>query len=506
MLHPNAMASETQTADILGNDGTAQGSSQLEERIRSSSVSHGNFEGDSAVEERYASHCAEDENGNRNPASNGEAQCEAKTQRSLVTLDAASQTEQPSGDKVDQSKEGLHQVVKGGSESLTNESIMTAVAKMKEGDYEYVQQYLKYSPKRDIFLYANEETWKRQEYNSVGLSNAKLIVKPSGDTALHIAARGAYPNILKLLLDKGANPDVMNLKGRTPLAESALWGRLENVRVLVDYGANQELECTGNARPVFAVDYARDLQANEGERAIHPEDCYHTLDDDFAKRGMDIVLLLMSSQASASHITQSFAYAKSPTDPASLTLLACFDLSNKWKTIGALYSKSPLSIVTAMSGWAHHAMNTRISGGIWTAQVMELCKAIGHKLQPIRAYDQDMPGRFNASHAEKQLIAFFIRENQLSPRKVDETLDFEKLTLEESSDEEYSRSPRTRESVEPLTSLKKATILVFREICPDCRFYITKVNEFFGVEISVFHRCLEPDCRGCNSGFSSGYP
>lgn len=68
-----------------------------------------------------------------------------------------------------------------------------------------------------------------------------------------------------------------------------------------------------------------------------------------------------------------------------------------------------------MSGWAHNENVTVVSGRDWTNDVVRISHLIGHTLSPDSWKDRGEPGRFNASHAEKQLIAYFISKHSFLP-------------------------------------------------------------------------------------------
>ncbi len=59
-----------------------------------------------------------------------------------------------------------------------------------------------------------------------------------GVTALHWAAAQGYNDIIKLLLDLGANVNLQNAEGNTPLHLAARNGNLSTVRLLLARGAN----------------------------------------------------------------------------------------------------------------------------------------------------------------------------------------------------------------------------------------------------------------------------
>ncbi|KAH8747380.1 hypothetical protein BGZ57DRAFT_916750 [Hyaloscypha finlandica] len=112
---------------------------------------------------------------------------------------------------------------------------------MIRGKVGYVRQYLDDSAESDIFLYG-VEAWDihRPSNNDDTDDDAdddaddsyppdEEHVQTSGRTTLHFAAYEIYPQVLELLLQRGADPNAVDVHGRVPLIEAALWGRLENV-------------------------------------------------------------------------------------------------------------------------------------------------------------------------------------------------------------------------------------------------------------------------------------
>ena len=64
----------------------------------------------------------------------------------------------------------------------------------------------------------------------------------AGWTALLYASAQGYPQIVRLLLDAGANPDVGNVHKITPLMYGARYGNLEVCRLLIEHGAVTDLQ------------------------------------------------------------------------------------------------------------------------------------------------------------------------------------------------------------------------------------------------------------------------
>ncbi|KAM6464648.1 ankyrin repeat and SOCS box protein 3 isoform 1-T1 [Liasis olivaceus] len=69
--------------------------------------------------------------------------------------------------------------------------------------------------------------------------------------SLHQAAFQSYPEILKLLLDEGADKESVDDFGITPLFIAAQYGKLECLRILISYGANVNCQAKDQATPLF---------------------------------------------------------------------------------------------------------------------------------------------------------------------------------------------------------------------------------------------------------------
>ncbi len=112
-----------------------------------------------------------------------------------------------------------------------------------------------------------------------------------------------------------------------------------------------------------------------------------------------------------------------------------------------------------MSDWGHqdvHQANIQIAGRDWTPEVRRLCDIVGHSLAPDYR-DQGKSGQYNACHADKQLVAYFVHKHLFLSHELEE---------EEEGGEEKLLSLK---AAEPPVSLRRATIMVSRGVCYDCR-------------------------------------
>lgn len=326
----------------------------------------------------------------------------------------------------------------------------------------------------------------------------------TGKTALHLAACEKSPEMVQLLLERGADPNAQDAEGRTPLHEAALWGRLQSVKALLRFGADQKLECVRSGLRLRAVEFAKPSRENQIER--HRRTPHEkTFERDRDREA--IVCLLQNDTEQLNRSVSGFAFTSSSSPEGLRTLIAQFEVPKKKKAIGVLYRGSQLPCIAAMSGWGYQDLqqrNIQIAGKDWTNEVRRLCDTVGHRLAPKHPEDQGMPGQFNACHAEKHLIAFFVHRHLFLPDEVgkdtksaESSLDAAFSSLDLKQTEENKRKLSALQEAEPLVSLKRATIMVCRKICFDCKKFVAKTNKTLGLNITLFHRCLDSECKVC---------
>ena len=69
-----------------------------------------------------------------------------------------------------------------------------------------------------------------------------------GDSLLMIAAYNGHPDVVKLLLEHGADAELANDRGQTPLAAAAFKGDIEVINILLDSGADVDGGVTAAGR------------------------------------------------------------------------------------------------------------------------------------------------------------------------------------------------------------------------------------------------------------------
>jgi hypothetical protein len=143
------------------------------------------------------------------------------------------------------------------------------------------------------------------------------------------------------------------------------------------------------------------------------------------------------------------------------------------KTVAILDRKGSFTPIIAVSGWNDSVSRTEnrkivLDQDLWTQQVHMLGEYVTHKLD-FHNLDNGIEGRVLASHAEKQLMAFFVREHCFLE---DGYEDGEMFKLK---------------SLPPHSGLREAWIAIDNPPCSDCEAFKEKVEAVCGVK---FHFVL----------------
>ncbi|KAI1308521.1 DYW family of nucleic acid deaminases-domain-containing protein [Xylaria venustula] len=393
------------------------------------------------------------------------------------------------------------------------------------GETSSICHYLKTTSEKHLFLHGRDE---------------------NGNTTCILAAAEKSHEMVSLLLQNGANVDAVNNDGRSALMEAALWGRVKTVKVLINANADKHLL---DHKRRSTLDLAQSSRQNQEEREPRSprEAARGILQGDSDRRHIAILL-------GDGRYAKQLAYSRplSETERSSLItmrgLIHSIRVSRISKTAAYLDRGEQFPRITATSGWGHDAQPpNHVSARPWTEQVFYIAAVVGHRLEEARhpTWDQGRPGQFNASHAEKKLIAFFLDKYVFTPedKTSNEALE---LSIKEAQDllkqknELLLNGPSNAENVEelkqqlhkikqklkvlklqhdiksvgskkkalrklvekyemreklrelsksgPKTSLKEAVILTSNKICDDCRRFKDRVNRYFNLRIEIEYR------------------
>ncbi|KJZ70766.1 hypothetical protein HIM_09850 [Hirsutella minnesotensis 3608] len=313
-----------------------------------------------------------------------------------------------------------------------------------------------------------------------------------GDNCITLAAVEGHDKMIQFLHSKGGDLNNADSRGQTPLMMAALWGRLKAVDYLLDHGANP---CAMDLKGYSAYFYSRPLrrmrrlrdefgnyqESNEAEinrrfiavrlQAYEPA----TASDGAASSGT-------SNEVKVGHfITKTTDFG---TQISFYEQRVAYDVPDGYKTVARLDRGSLFSVMSAASGWrtdfaTEHILDNRL----WRNRVLELCQLIGYAL-PEHARDQaGWPGSYLASHAEKKLVAFYIYQHVILPSAL-----LEDVAIDQRGEwVEQDLRLQHLEVLCPRIPTVPASIRASRPICEDCELFISRVGTVFSTSFVVEH-------------------
>lgn len=138
----------------------------------------------------------------------------------------------------------------------------------------------------------------------------------SGETALHIVTERRDPVWLRFLLAKGANPNLADRNGTTPLQLAAQLGFSEGVEILAERGASVDVPNATGETPLIAAVHRRDaglvrLLVSKGADADRADNSGRTARDYAKLMGARSNMLDEIERAEAGRGEQTEAYGPS---------------------------------------------------------------------------------------------------------------------------------------------------------------------------------------------------
>jgi len=101
-----------------------------------------------------------------------------------------------------------------------------------------------------IWVMVTTKNASKMEYMLTHGANPNYRGGQAGASAMYFAAGGDRPDLLKLLLEHGGDPDLAVPHGYTPLGIAVLQRRFENIKLLIEHGADMRYSTLPKAESV----------------------------------------------------------------------------------------------------------------------------------------------------------------------------------------------------------------------------------------------------------------
>ncbi|KAL1968461.1 hypothetical protein VTN77DRAFT_1990 [Rasamsonia byssochlamydoides] len=205
-------------------------------------------------------------------------------------------------------------------------------------------------------------------------------------------------------------------------------------------------------------------------------------------------------------LTDAHFYKSSGAETISFVVpTACIRITTQWKTAAFLNRGGSFPVVAAVSGRigsgsgefsAPEAGFERLDAAYWMHAALDTARAIGLPFKSDRRDAKGIPGSYCASHAEAQLMSFFIQKNYIFHDYAEgEVVNDDFLQL-------FMLQPRNQ----------RPQIIVSKEPCTSCKEFAKGVRKRLGIrfefrtlEVNKKYQC--PSCDGqWEARLSSGSP
>jgi hypothetical protein len=354
-----------------------------------------------------------------------------------------------------------------------------------------------------------------------------------GKTALACACIEGHLQIVKFLREHGADVESADNSGCTPLMLAVTHGRGQIAFYLAQHGASlfamdhdsttviymarttlgrlNEMDRITALNPIYGSEYGsasmeeinkknESLRANK-ERMNGLEnliDLYMAL-----KPERDLQLRVVDQTNSGGFSIFQTNGTLAPRVSLNKTLFAT-KMADYKKRFAFLDRGRPFENVhaTAVSGYTPGPFGTEdgcLNRRTWTRRVFQYCEVVGHELKRAGQYDRSVPGSYNACHAEKQLMAYFLWMHTTVDRDFTGSYKDEKY-----SPEIWGKCEEIvdLEACKPDVNVLKKDIYISREPCSDCKLFQQKTFEKTGIFFNlsyvnvVIHRVVH-DTESC---------
>lgn len=312
-----------------------------------------------------------------------------------------------------------------------------------------------------------------------------------GVNCIALAAVEGHDTMIQFLHDKGGDLNNADTRRRTPLMEAALWGRLKVVNFLLEHGADPYAK-DHKGRGVYF--YSRPSRRTARMREVFN----HYQESSEAELNRRIIAIKL--QASEPVIGAEETASSSSNEPkrghffttttgwgtqiSFYEQIIAYDVPDRHKAVARLDRGRLFPVVSAASGWrTDFAVEHVLDNRLWRDRVLELCQLIGYALPEDHRDEPRRPGSFNASHAEKKLVAYYINQHVILPSVL-----FGGVAVDQPGEwMQQDLKLQHLATLSPRIPIVRASIRVSRAICSDCELFISHIRTVLGVSFTVEH-------------------
>jgi len=303
---------------------------------------------------------------------------------------------------------------------------------------------------------------------------------------------------IRLLLKSGCDVNGHKDHDRSPLMIAVIWCRAKVVHTLLGHGADRDWMSRDGYKAIdFITPRAivdgidnkenpmlsnsdvsgcskQDIKQEEDRRKVYLMLQYYKLPPTFIQKHSgrpmyspdEIYIFTSKTFEGQTDVTIE------PLDIV-VSYAAKFNSPSRPKAVGMLRRGEYYIPKIAISGWKINKESEPflIDAYYWTDKVLSLCERIGHKL-PLQYADHGKPGRYNACHAEKQLMAYLIEKHVFLRHEIEEGQPLAEL---------YRKRPGF--------GLCTAIIQTSIDICDDCLEFFWRIEEYCSIKIIIDLNC-----------------